>query len=346
MQKFAVIGSGSWATALAKILTDNQNHINWWVRSESVASHILRRHHNPNHLNSVYFNSSLIDLHTDISKVIAESDCILLAVPSAYLYATCEPLAADAFNGKKVLSAIKGILPENNLLVNQFLESRFQLPLRDYFTVMGPCHAEEIAAEKLSFLTFSGIDQATTAQIARRFRCEYLNVVINNDVYGVQYAAILKNIYAFSAGMAHGLDYGDNFLSVLIANCADEMAGFLKKVGIEHIEVGIHDGEDPVSHKKSGNYAASVYLGDLLVTCYSLYSRNRTFGNMIGKGYSVISAQLEMNMVAEGYNASKCIYHINEKVKAEMPIAETVYRILWESMSPQQGFKRIEETLV
>jgi glycerol-3-phosphate dehydrogenase (NAD(P)+) len=161
----------------------------------------------------------------------------------------------------------------------------------------------------------------------------------------VQYAAILKNIYALGAGIAHGLEYGDNFLSVLIANCADEMAGFLRKVGIQHIEVGFHE-EDPVTHRKAPNYSASVYLGDLLVTCYSLYSRNRTFGNMIGKGYSVRTAQLEMNMVAEGYNASKCIYGINEAIQAEMPIATTVYRILWENVKPADGFKQIEQVLV
>jgi glycerol-3-phosphate dehydrogenase (NAD(P)+) len=175
---------------------------------------------------------------------------------------------------------------------------------------------------------------------------EPLNTVVNDDVYGVQFAAILKNIYALGAGIAHGLEYGDNFLSVLIANCADEMAGFLRQVGIHRIEVGVHEGEDPVTHKKRANYAASVYLGDLLVTCYSLYSRNRTFGNMIGKGYSVKTVLLEMSMVAEGYYASKSIYLINQNIKTEMPIAETVYKILWENLSPAEGFKKIEEALV
>jgi glycerol-3-phosphate dehydrogenase (NAD(P)+) len=163
---------------------------------------------------------------------------------------------------------------------------------------------------------------------------------------GVQYAAVLKNIYALGAGIAHGLNYGDNFLSVYIANAADEMAGFLKKFGVEHITVGEHDGEDPVTHRKSPNYAASVYLGDLLVTCYSLFSRNRTFGAMIGKGYSVKAAQLEMNMVAEGYNASRSIYVINKQIKAPIPIADTVYKILWENVKPADGFKRIEQVLV
>jgi glycerol-3-phosphate dehydrogenase (NAD(P)+) len=219
--------------------------------------------------------------------------------------------------------------------------------LADYFTVMGPCHAEEVAAEKLSYLTFSGLDEGPTREIAAHFATEYLNTVINEDIYGVQFAAILKNIYALGAGIAHGLEYGDNFLSVLIANCADEMAGFLQKAGIRHMEVGVHTEQgDPVTHKKSANYAASVYLGDLLVTCYSLYSRNRTFGNMIGKGYSVKAAQLELNMVAEGYNASRCIFLINKEIKAEMPIAGMIYRILWENVTAGHGFKQIEPYLV
>ncbi|WP_431212261.1 NAD(P)H-dependent glycerol-3-phosphate dehydrogenase [Puia sp. P3] len=248
--------------------------------------------------------------------------------------------------GKQVLSAIKGILPEQNLLLNDYLDREFAFDKTDYFTVMGPCHAEEVAAEKLSYLTFSGLDETRTREIASYFTTDYLNTVTNQDVYGVQFAAILKNIYALGAGIAHGLEYGDNFLSVLIANCADEMAGFLRKVGIRHIEVGIHAEEDALSHRKSANYAASVYLGDLLVTCYSLYSRNRTFGNMIGKGYSVKAAQLEMNMVAEGYNASRCMHLINKEIGADMPIADTVYRILWENVKAGVGFKQIEPYLV
>jgi glycerol-3-phosphate dehydrogenase (NAD(P)+) len=212
--------------------------------------------------------------------------------------------------------------------------------------VLGPCHAEEVASEKLSYLTFSGVDLEATQSIAALFQTHYINTIINSDILGVQYAAVLKNIYALGAGIAHGLDYGDNFLSVYIANSADEMAGFLRKAGIQHIVVGEPQPKKTVSRKRDINYAASVYLGDLLVTCYSLYSRNRTFGNMIGKGYTVQSAQLEMNMVAEGYNASKCIYHINRKIGADMPIAETVYKILWERLLPNVGFVKIEEELI
>ena len=344
--QLGIIGSGSWATALAKICTDNKQSINWCVRSAEIVNHIQQRHHNPGYLSSVYFDTNLVKLTTDIAATIAASDCILIATPSAYVTATLNGLPANAFEGKKVLSAVKGILPDNNLLLNDHLKQAFNLPLSDYFTVMGPCHAEEVASEKLSYLTFSGIDVPMAEKIAACFTTPYLNTVVNPDVYGVQYAAVLKNIYALGAGIAHGLEYGDNFLSVLIANCADEMAGFLKKVGIQNIEVGVHDGEDPVTHRKTPNYAASVYLGDLLVTCYSLYSRNRTFGAMIGKGYTVQSAQLEMNMVAEGYYASKCIHNINKKIGAEIPMAETVYRILWERMHADEGFKNVEEVLV
>jgi glycerol-3-phosphate dehydrogenase (NAD(P)+) len=267
----------------------------------------------------------------------------VIAVPSAYVIDTLSKAGSDPFKGKKVVSAIKGILPENNLLLNEYLNQQYNFSAEDYFTVMGPCHAEEVAAEKLSYLTFSGLDTDAAAEVAKCFTTEYLNTIVNNDVAGVQFAAILKNIYALGAGIAHGLEYGDNFLSVLIANSADEMAGFLHKAGVPHMEVGIHSSLD---HRTSPNYAASVYLGDLLVTCYSLYSRNRTFGNMIGKGYSVSAAKLELNMVAEGYNASKCIHFINDRVNADMPIADAIYRILWDNLQPREGFRKIEEVLV
>jgi glycerol-3-phosphate dehydrogenase (NAD(P)+) len=344
--KFGIIGSGSWATALAKILTDKDHAINWWIRNTATIDYITKRHHNPHYLNSANFNVSLLSMSADISTVIKNSDILVVAVPSAYAEESLSKLSPGDWKGKKIVSAIKGLLPEKNILLNQYLEQAFNIPLEDYFAVLGPCHAEEVAAEKLSYLTFSGTDITTASEIASHFSIEYINTIVNHDILGVQYAAVLKNIYALGAGIAHGLDYGDNFLSVYIANAADEMAGFLKKFGAEHIVVGEHEGEDPVTHRKTPNYAASVYLGDLLVTCYSLYSRNRTFGNMIGKGYSVRAAQLEMNMVAEGYNASRSIYNINKSVDAAMPIAETVFSILWENVKPSEGFKRIEQVMV
>jgi glycerol-3-phosphate dehydrogenase (NAD(P)+) len=344
---FGILGNGSWGTALAKILTDNKNSIHWWFRSDAAIQHLLTRHHNQQYLSQVYFDAALIQPSTSAAEVIRQSDCVVIAVPSAYADDVLKGLDKDIFRGKKVISAIKGILPEQNMLLNDLLKKEFDLPLEDYFAVLGPCHAEEVAAEKLSYLTFSGIDEAATHQLAAHFATDYINTIVNTDIYGVQFAAILKNIYAVGAGMAHGLDYGDNFLSVLIANSADEMAGFLRKAGIVNAEVGyLEKGEKNADAEKHTNYAASVYLGDLLVTCYSLHSRNRSFGNMIGKGYSVKAAQIEMSMVAEGYNASRCMYLLNQDIKADMPIAETVYNILWQNMPAREGFRQVEASLI
>ncbi|MCW3088581.1 MAG: glycerol-3-phosphate dehydrogenase [Sediminibacterium sp.] len=334
--QFGIIGSGSWATALAKILTDNGNTIHWWVRNGETIRYMEKRRHNPHYLNAVYFDNTQLRLAEDIQNVVAQSDAIVIAVPSAYAEAALEQLPADALRGKKIISAVKGILPSGNQLLNEYLAEKFGMAPEDYFAVLGPCHAEEVAAEKLSYLTFSGIDETMAARIASYFSTEYLNTLVNTDIWGVQYAAVLKNIYALGAGIAHGLEYGDNFLSVYIANSANEMVAFLKKLNCE-------------SNAKLAappNYAASVYLGDLLVTCYSLYSRNRTFGNMIGKGYSVKAAQLELNMVAEGYNASKCIHKTNTSVQAAMPVAGAIYEILWEHLPAREGFKKIETFLV
>lgn len=344
--KFGMIGSGSWGTALVKILTDGNHMVNWCVRNQKMISHIQLRKHNPNYLSTVYFDPALLNLTTKPEEIFRESDAVIIAVPSAYVTKSLEGVQASDCTGKKIISAVKGMLPEENLLLNDYLLLYLGFDVQNYHTIMGPCHAEEVAAEKLSYLTFSGLDEKQTESIAAQFKTAYINTVTNTDIYGVQFAAILKNIYALGAGIAHGLEYGDNFLSVLIANCADEMAGFLRKAGIRNIEVGVHTQADPAHPRKSPNYAASVYLGDLLVTCYSLFSRNRTFGNMIGKGYSVQSTQLEMNMVAEGYNASKCIFNVNREIGAEMPIAETIYRILWEQLPPDQGFSKIEESLI
>jgi glycerol-3-phosphate dehydrogenase (NAD(P)+) len=343
---FGILGSGSWGTALAKILTDNGHTIYWWNRSEEAIKHFKNRYHNPQYLTSARFDINKLKLTSNAEEVIKNSDTIVIAIPSAYAVDVLSVLDKRIFEGKKIISAIKGILPEQNLLLNDYLRDQFNVMLENYFAVLGPCHAEEVAAEKLSYLTFTGIDEKATQEIAANFKNAYLNTVHNKDIYGVQYAAVLKNIYAVGAGIAHGLDYGDNFLSVLIANSADEMAGFLRKAGIINAEVGYIEHKKTTSLILHHNYAASVYLGDLLVTCYSLFSRNRTFGNMIGKGYSVKAAQLEMKMVAEGYNASKCMHIINQEIKADMPIAEAIYKILWENGQAQAEFSQIETTLV
>ncbi|MFZ1533978.1 MAG: NAD(P)H-dependent glycerol-3-phosphate dehydrogenase [Chitinophagaceae bacterium] len=343
---FGIIGSGSWATALAKILTDRKHSINWWIRNKNAIDYIGKKNNNPNYLRSAKFDTSLLTMSAKIEEVVAQSNVVVVAVPSAFVEESLGKLRSDDFKGKKIVSAVKGLLPEKNILLNHYLQTQFNFPLEDYFAVLGPCHAEEVAEEKLSYLTFSGIDITTASEIASHFTTDYISTIINHDILGVQFAAVLKNIYALGAGIAHGLGYGDNFLSVYIANAADEMAGFLKRFGAEHITVGEHDGEDPITHRKTPNYAASVYLGDLLVTCYSLHSRNRGFGKMIGEGKSVEGIRNEMNMVAEGYNAAKCIYHINKSVGAAIPIAETIYNILWEDVKPSEGFKRIEQVLV
>ncbi|MGZ3838911.1 MAG: NAD(P)H-dependent glycerol-3-phosphate dehydrogenase [Flavisolibacter sp.] len=341
-----VIGNGSWATALVKILTDNGQKVNWWIRNEQSIEHIKKRRHNPHYLPSANFDISLLNLSHDVQTVIEASDLLVMAVPSAFIKQVLEEVEISSLKDKKILSAIKGLVPGEDVLLNEYLHRAFEVPLDHYFAVLGPCHAEEVAAEKLSYLTFSGTDEETARAIAALFKTAYINTIVNTDILGVQYAAVLKNIYALGAGIAHGLEYGDNFLSVYIANSADEMAGFLRKVGAQHMVVGEHRHAGSLYQKKDINYAASVYLGDLLVTCYSLYSRNRTFGNMIGKGYTVQSAQLEMNMIAEGYNASKCIFNINRKIGAEIPIAEAIYRILWEKMPAREEFCRVEAVLV
>lgn len=344
---FGILGSGSWGTAIAKILTDNGQTIRWWNRSKDAISQFKLRSHNPQYLTAARFNISQLILTTNAQEVIQNADTIVIAIPSAYTIEVLKTFPKNIFEGKKIVSAIKGILPEENLLLNDYLKLHFNVPLEHYFAVLGPCHAEEVVQERLSYLTFTGIDMETTATVAGYFKTPYINTVVNKDIYGVQYAAVLKNIYAVGAGLAHGLDYGDNFLSVLIANSADEMAGFLRKAGYVNAEVGyIEHKKTDVPESEHNNYAASVYLGDLLVTCYSLHSRNRTFGNMIGKGYSVKAAQLEMSMVAEGYYASKCMFHINREVMAEMPIASTVYNILWNGLQAREGFERVEEILV
>lgn len=334
--QIGILGGGSWATALAKMLADNGQSFYWWHRSEKIIEHIRRRKHNPHYLSSVYFDTSLLHLSNDLVAVVQACDVIVICIPSSYLLQALEGLPADLFAGKKMVSAVKGILPnERHQLLNEYLKENFSVTTENYFSIMGPCHAEEVAAEKLSYLTFSGEDTPTTAAIASCFHTYYLNTVVSHDIWGTQYAAVLKNIYAVGAGIAHGLDYGDNFLSVYIANAADELVTFLRKAMVVKKAPDV----DKI------NYASSVYLGDLLVTCYSLYSRNRTFGNMIGKGYSVKVAQLEMNMVAEGYNASKGIYFTNQLVQAPLPIAQTIYQILWEQLPAEEGFKAIESVL-
>lgn len=331
--KIGIVGSGSWATALAKLLTDNQVEIFWWFRNAPAMAHFQQRGHNPTYLSKSYFDLSRITFSESLPFVVENADVILLATPSAYLQQALEVLPADALDNKQIISAVKGILADKTELISDYLKRVFDFPLERFYTVLGPCHAEEVASEKLSYLTFSGLDQENCKKLSGFFKTAYLHTRCNHDVIGVQYAAVMKNIYALGAGIVHGLDYGDNFLSVFIANAASEMMTFLQK-----ITACRRADETP-------NYASSVYFGDLLVTCYSLYSRNRMFGTMIGKGYSVKAAQLELGMVAEGYNASKCIHDLNSKLGAALPIALTVYQILWENKPADTALLELEAIL-
>jgi len=334
-KRIGIIGSGSWATAIAKIVTENGHPITWCLRQQSNIDYFEKRKHNPHYLRNAYFDLHKISFSTDIKMVVAASDIIIIAVPSIHIETTLASLESEDLKNKFIVSAVKGVLPVHNILLNQWLEQKFNFPLTSYFTLLGPSHAEEVAAEQLSYLTFSGLDETATSTIASYFKSEYINTIVNKDVIGVQYAGVAKNIYALGAGIAHGLEYGDNFLSVFIANCANEMQVLLKEIA---------------NNESSGaalmNHNASVYLGDLLVTCYSLHSRNRTFGNMIGKGYSVRAAELELNMVAEGYNASKCIHTMNQTLNVKLPIMDAVYQILWEGAAPDLIFKDLEQILV
>ncbi|MBK7762848.1 MAG: glycerol-3-phosphate dehydrogenase [Bacteroidetes bacterium] len=325
--QFAIIGNGSWSSALVKILTDNGHAVNWWMRSKEAIAHLRNKHHNPHYLSMVNFDMQLIHLFDDLPSCIHSSDIILIGIPSAFIVETLADLPKDIFSNKKILSSIKGILPNENVILNEYLEKEFQVLLQDYCCIAGPCHAEEIAGEKLSYLTFASENIHLSNTIASYFKNHYLQTVISNDVYGVQYAAVLKNIYALGAGIAHGLDYGDNFLSVYITNCFAELQHFM----------------DVISTQTQHHYNTSAYLGDLLVTCYSLHSRNRTFGNFIGKGYSVSATKLELNMVAEGYYASRGIYEICNKINYDLPIAKRIYEVLWKHHPAVTAFKEIEE---
>ena len=330
--KFGVIGSGSWGTALVKILQDKHQEVIWCVRSEKMMDHIRSRHHNPKYLSSIYFSNEQLEVTTDPAMVYAHADAVVLAVPSAFVLSYIQDhISLIIERSVKIISAVKGILPDSNVLLNDYMTHSLGFDPKIYFTIMGPCHAEEVAAEKLSYLTFAGNDIQEAEKIATCFKTAYINTISSNDLIGVQYAAVLKNIYALGTGIAHGLGYGDNFQSVLVANAAGEMKRFLNA-----IREGIGQSID---------HASSVYLGDLLVTCYSLFSRNRSFGNMIGKGYSVEAARLAMQMVAEGLPAAKCIHTINEKAKAEMPIADTIYKILWEGEDAELAFSKLESGL-
>lgn len=325
--KFAVIGGGSWATAIAKMLCENLEQIAWYMRSESVIEGLKENAHNPNYLSSVEFDTTQLLLTNDINKAVDYADFLIIAVPSAFMAGELSKLTAD-ISKKVIVSAVKGIVPETGLIIGEHFSQTYQLDRSQIAVIAGPCHAEEVALERLSYLTIASASETNAQQIADCLKSHYINVKISDDVLGVEYTSMLKNIYAVACGMAHGLGYGDNFQAVLMSNAIREMKKFIKKV-----------------HKMKRNIADSEYLGDLLVTGYSLFSRNRMFGNMVGKGYTVKSAQMEMNMVAEGYFATKSAYLLNEELGAKTPIINAVYDILYNNKNPKKVFNKLTEKL-
>lgn len=325
--KFAVIGGGSWATANVKMLCENLDEVTWYMRSVYAIEHIKKQDHNPNYLSSVEFDNSQLYLTSDINEAVRRADVLIFAIPSAFLKRELDNLT-ESLEDKIIFSAIKGIVPETSLIVGEHFHKTYNIPYENIGVITGPCHAEEVALERLSYLTIACSDEEKAKLVAKHLSSDYITCKTSDDIVGTEYAAMLKNIYAIAAGIAHGLGYGDNFQSVLMSNAIREMKKFIKKV-----------------HKMKRNINDSAYLGDLLVTGYSTFSRNRMFGNMIGKGYTVKSAQMEMSMVAEGYYATDSAYKIVQETGAKTPIINAVHGILYEGKEPKKVFKKLAEKL-
>ena len=325
-----VIGSGSWATAMVKMLTDNQvdKKLYWWVRKEEDIQYINTYKHNPSYLTAVEIKLEPTYISSEVKYVFEKSDIIILNTPAAYLKDALKGLTEKDFEGKIIVSAIKGIIPDENLIVGEYIARKYNVSLENIVVVGGPCHAEEVSLEKLSFLTFGCKNLAIATQVSTFFAGRYIKTIVSTDLLGIEYGAVLKNIYALAGGICHGLGYGDNFQAVLVSNAIREMDYFVQNI-------------DPAER----DINASAYLGDLLVTAYSQFSRNRTFGAMIGKGYSVQSAQIEMNMVAEGYYASNCIQRIIKDHKLDMPICNMVYEVLYNNKPVGSEVAKLTEKL-
>ncbi len=326
----AVVGGGSWATAIVKILGDNlgEKDVYWWMRNTDAIEHIKKYKHNPHYLSSVETKVPDEHLSSDLKEIISNCNMVLLNVPAAFLKEALTGIKAEDLKGKKIISAIKGIVPDDNLIIGEFMNRNYNIPFEDILVISGPCHAEEVALEKLSYLTIACQNLDLANSFAAMLNTRYIKTNVSDDIYGTEYAAVLKNIYAVASGICHGVGYGDNFQAVLISNAIREIESFVNAV-----------------HPIDRDIKESAYLGDLMVTAYSQFSRNRTFGNMIGKGYTVKSAQLEMNMIAEGYYAVYCLHQINKNYKVNIPICRAVYAILYENHSPQIEMKLLSEQL-
>lgn len=314
---FGVIGGGSWATALAKLLSNNSNKVHWWLRHEESVAYLKKYRHNDRYLQSVEFDLDRIHPSSNLHEVIEKSDVLVIAVPSAFVFKTFDGFTSPGLENKVLFSAIKGIVPEYHSIPARFFHKEFNIPYERIGIVSGPCHAEEIALERLSYLTLACPNPEFAKLMVDAVTCRYVQASTSEDIFGTEISAVMKNIMAIAAGICHGLGYGDNFQAVLISNAIREIERFVDRVNPVHRDV-----------------KSSAYLGDLLVTAYSKFSRNRTFGMMIGKGYSVKAAQLEMTMVAEGYYAVRSIVEMNKKYETELPITDAVYRILYEKISP------------
>jgi glycerol-3-phosphate dehydrogenase (NAD(P)+) len=323
----AIIGSGSWATALAKLVLNNLPEINWFIRSEETIDYFRKFRHNPKYISDIEFDVTHIHFFNSISEAIESSDILVFAIPAPFLKDSLATFKGE-FGNKTIISAIKGIVPSENLTVAEFFNKTYQIPFKNISIISGPCHAEEIALERLSYLTIASSPREKSKELASLFSCHHVKVKTSDDIYGTEYAAVLKNIVAIAAGVCHGLGYGDNFQAVLVSNAMVEIKRFLAK-----------------TYKSKRKLLSSPYLGDVMVTAYSQFSRNRTFGMMIGKGYSVKSAQLEMSMIAEGYYAVACIRELNKSFGVRMPITDAVYHILYDKVSPALEIKLLTEKL-
>lgn len=327
-QRIAVIGAGSWGTALVKLLSSNAARVGWWVRRPDTIAHIAKYGHNPDYISAAQFDVERLAMDSDIHAVVRAADVLVIAVPSAFLKATMDQLEPAELRGKTVFSAVKGIVPETNQIVGEYLFQHWGVAERDFGVICGPCHAEEVAMERLSYLTIACQEIERARSMGEALNGRFMKTTLSDDIYGTEYAAILKNVIAVCAGITVGLGYGDNFRAVLVSRAIQEIERFVTAV-----------------HPIARDINEPAYLGDLLVTAYSTFSRNREFGNMVGKGYSVRAAQLEMNMVAEGYYAVKCVHEINAKLGVDMPITETTYRILYEKMAPMMEMRLLSDRL-
>ena len=325
--KVAVLGSGSWATALVKILKKNKKSISWYIRNKENALEIKNRGINPNYLKSLKLKTNRLNIGCDINKIVAEVDVIIVAIPSNYAFNELNKINTN-ISKKIFISAVKGVLPESMKVLGTFFHENFKIPYAQIGVIAGPCHAEEIAMEKLSYLTFACSNITYSKVISKWLKCKYVRVTISDDITGTEFAAMLKNCYAIAAGIAHGLGYGDNFMSILMSNSIREMKKFIDSVT-----------------KVDRNINNSAYLGDLLVSGYSSFSRNRRLGVMLGKGYDIKSILLEMNMIAEGYYGSKSAFQINKKFNLNIPILEAVHSIIYKKTNAKKVFKRLESAL-